>query len=449
MVEFCVEPRGPVAERFEDLGLLAKTKIIRCPVHGDMEFPVELMQLIDTPEFQRLRGIHQLGTAYFVYPGAVHTRFEHSLGTCWLTSQLLDRIQVDIDFQQRLAVLAAALVHDVTHIPYGHTLEDERRLFERHDTPDRVRKFLPRGELGKALEQLGLTDQVLSYLLDETLWQNQIFAGAVASDLLDYLARDAYFCGLSQRYDSRILQLFRVSSGQLYLEAQKEGVIRQDALSEIIHMLRIRYFLSERVYFHHTKTVSGAMMSRAVEAAVREGLTLDDIAGRTDEGLLSLLEFRYSEIPVVRHLLAGLRGRKLYKRVYLLTADLTVERRQEFVRRYHHSAEDRAEAEADIAGSVGLAAEDLILYCPALKMQLKQAHLPVKIDDGPCRMLDELPVDEIGVLQERHRRLWRFYVFLNPAKMKHAEKVAAACEAYFGESNHLTKFQSGQLYLGL
>ena len=64
---------------------------------------------------------------------------------------------------------------------------------------------------------------MLSNLLDGTLWQHQIFAGAVASDLLDYLARDAYFCGLSQRYDSRILQLFRVSSGQLYLEAQKEG----------------------------------------------------------------------------------------------------------------------------------------------------------------------------------------------------------------------------------
>ena len=68
----------------------------------------------------------------------------------------------------------------MTHIPYGHTLEDERRLFERHDTPDRVRKFLPRGELGKALDRLGLTEQVLSNLLDGTLWQHQIFAGAVA-----------------------------------------------------------------------------------------------------------------------------------------------------------------------------------------------------------------------------------------------------------------------------
>jgi len=428
---------------------LSRLKIIRCPVHGDMEFPVELMTLIDTPEFQRLRGIHQLGTAYFVYPGAVHTRFEHSLGTCWLTSRLLERLGVPLDNHERLAILAAALVHDLTHIPYGHTLEDERRLFERHDTPERVRKFLPRGELGRALKKLDLTEEVLRFLLEEGLWQNQVFAGAVASDLLDYLARDAYFCGLSQRYDNRIFQLFRVSSSKLYLEAQKEGVIRQDALSEIIHLLRIRYFLSERVYFHHTKTVSGAMVSRAVEAAVKEGLSLEDIACRTDEGLLSLLEFRYHEIPVVRQLLAALRGRKLYKRVYLLTADLPLERRREFVQKYHVSAADRARAEADIAAAAGLKPEDLILYCPALKMQLKQAHLPVRIDDGPCRMLNELPVDEIGVLQERHRRLWRFYVFLSPSRMKQAEKVAAACEDYFKEANHLTKFQSGQLFLGI
>ena len=90
-----------------------------------MEFPSTLMRLVDTPEFQRLRGVHQLGTAYFVYPGAVHTRFEHSLGTCWLTSQMLDRLQIEVSDHDRMATLAAALVHDVTHVPYGHTLEDE------------------------------------------------------------------------------------------------------------------------------------------------------------------------------------------------------------------------------------------------------------------------------------------------------------------------------------
>lgn len=424
-------------------------KIIRCPVHGDMAFPRELMALIDTPEFQRLRGVHQLGTAYLVYPGAVHTRFDHSLGTCWLTSKLLDQLCPALAAQERLAILAAALLHDVTHIPYGHTLEDERRLFERHDTPHRIKSFLPRGELGRQLKKLGLLTAVLTNLLEPDRWQNQIFAGAVGADLLDYLARDAYFCGLSQRYDSRIFQLFRLVDQTISLQAEKEGVIRQDALSEIIHLLRIRYFLSERVYFHHTKTVSGAMISRAVEAAVQQGLSLDDIARQTDEGLLSLLGFRYAHLPVVETLLNGIRSRRLYKRVYLLTADLDLGRRTELVESYHDSALGRAQAEEEIASRCGLAAEDLILYCPALKMQLKETRLPVKVDTGSARLLEDLPVDEIGILKERHRRLWRFYIFLHPEKMRNAGKVAAACESYFGESNHLPRFQSGQLFLGL
>ena len=417
-----------------------------------MEFPSALMRLVDTPEFQRLRGVHQLGTAYFVYPGAVHTRFEHSLGTCWLTSQMLGRLNPDISEHDRMVTLAAALVHDVTHVPYGHTLEDERRVFERHDTARRVKKFLPQGELGKQLKALGLLDDVVRTLLDKSDWKNRVFAGAVGTDLLDYLARDAFFCGLSQRYDSRIFHLFKLTNEEesmLYLEAQKEGVLRQDALSEIIHLLRIRYFLSERVYFHHTKTVSGAMVSRAVEEAVGEGLTLAKIAGKTDEGLLSLLEFKYGEVKVVKALLRALRSRQFYKRVYLLTAELSLERRQELVKLYHESAERRAQAELDLARSLKLKKEDLIIYCPALKMQLKEAKLPVRVDDGPCRLLDSLPVDEIGILQERHRRLWKFYVFLNPEKMAVADKLAAACEAYFGEANHLPKYRSGQLFLGV
>ncbi len=438
--------RGPKSSQIVSK---ARRKIIRDPVHGDMEFPLELVQLMDTPEFQRLRGVHQLGTAYFVYPGAVHTRFEHSLGTCWLASRLLTRLAPELDDQERLPILASALVHDVTHIPYGHTLEDERRVFERHDTDSRIRRFLPQGELGQRLKELGLLDEVLQISLDKTSWRQQVYSGAVAADLLDYLARDAFFCGLSQRYDRRIFQLFRLSEGRMFLEAQKEGVIRQDALSEIIHLLRIRYFLSERVYFHHTKTVAGAMISRAVEEAVAMGLTLDDIARRTDEGLLSLLEFRYGEDPVVGQLLACLRSRRLYKRVYLLTSELPLERRQALVETYHKSAEGRAQAEREIARAAKLKPEDLILYCPALKMQLKEAHLPVRVDGGELKMLDQLPVDEIGVLQERHRRLWRFYLFLNPAKLDSAPALAAACEEYFRESNHLPRFQTGQLYLGL
>ena len=413
-----------------------------------MEFPLELIRLMDTREFQRLRGVRQLGTANFVYPGAVHTRFDHSLGTCWLTTKLLITLKPKISKAERLAILASALLHDVTHVPFGHTLEDERRIFERHDTKARIRRYLPMGELGKALKELKILDSVLEISMSKGHWKNQVYAGALAADLLDYLARDNYFCGLNQHYDPRIFSLFRIKDEQLIIDAQKDGLTRPDALSEVIHLLRIRYFLSERVYFHHTKTSSGAMISRAVEDAVKNGLTLDDIAKRTDEGLLSLLESDYSGSTVVGKMLVGLRSRRLYKRVFLLSADLSAEKRSELVEDYHLNAGRRAKAEIEIAKRAKLDPEDLIIYCPALKMQLKEARLPIQIDDGPLRILEDLPVDEIGILKERHRRLWRFYVFLNPSKMKKADRVSQVCEQYFKESNHLPRYRTGQLYLG-
>jgi HD superfamily phosphohydrolase len=430
-----------------------QVKVIRDPVHGDMEFPSDLVTLMDTREFQRLRGVRQLGTASFVYPGAVHTRFDHSLGTCWTAARLLALLGLDLTGPERLAVLAYALLHDVTHVPFGHTLEDERRVFERHDTPERVRGALPRGELGAALAKLDLLEPVLEIALDPARWEHQITAGAVAADLLDYLARDAFFCGLSQRYDPRIFGLFGLEKGKeqwrLYLDAQRDGVLRQDALSEIIHLLRIRYFLSERVYFHHTKTVSGAMISRAVEEAVGRDLTLERLSRLTDEGLCTMLESSYGDLPAVAHLMDCLRSRRLYKRVFLLTAELPEDRRRHFVDLYHYDPHRRAQAEIDIARLCKLRPDQLIVYCPASKMQLKEGRLPVKVDGGPLRNLDELPVDEIGILKERHRLLWRFYVFLSPEKMAKAEAVAQACEVYFGESNHLPRFRSGQLFLGV
>ncbi len=419
-----------------------------------MEFPSELVGLIDTREVQRLRGIRQLGTASLVYPGAVHTRFDHSLGTCWLASRLLESLEISLPRTQRLAILAYALLHDVTHVPYGHTLEDERRVFERHDVPDRIRDALPKGELGEALGKRNLLEPLLEIALTPERWEHQITAGAVAADLLDYLARDAYFCGLSQRYDQRIFQLFELDlstdrPSRLYLNAQRDGVLRQDALSEIIHLLRLRYFLSERVYFHHTKTVSGAMVSRAVEEAVGQGLTLEEISVLTDEGLWTLLESRFGHLPAVSRLMGSLRSRRLYKRVFLLTAELAEERREQFVRDYHYDAGRRSQAETELARACKLKSEDLIIYCPALKMQLKEARLPVRVDGGPPCGLEDLPVDEIGILKQRHRQLWRFYVFLSPDRMNRADLLAKTCEAYFGESNHLPRYRSGQLFLGV
>src|SRR6266478_10040139 len=98
----------------------SKKKLIRDAVHGDIEMGPLEVELIDTPEFQRLRGIKQLGTAYLVFPSAMHTRFEHSLGATWMAHRIVSALRrgyaISTDDEARLRV--TALVHDITHIPF-------------------------------------------------------------------------------------------------------------------------------------------------------------------------------------------------------------------------------------------------------------------------------------------------------------------------------------------
>lgn len=429
-------------------------KVFREPVHGDVSLSAELVALLDTPELQRLRGVKQLGMASLVYPGAVHTRFDHSLGTCWVAERLLRVLEgegVEVPGDLRRVILAAALVHDVGHIPFGHTIEDERHLFPRHDTPERLERLLTHGALGRELKRQGLREGVLALLQGRAPdpWHHELIAGTVCADLLDYLARDAFFCGLVQRYDPRILRAFRVEGGRLYLSAEKGGVLREDVVSEVVHLLRLRYFLTERVFFHHTKTAAGAMISRAVEQAVRRGLSLEDLLPLTDERLLALLEVRHGGDPVVGRLLSALGSRRLHKRAYVLTRRVGEARREELVRRYHRDGGSRQEAEEHLARRLRLREGELIVYCPALGMQLKEAEVALKVDPGPPRSLASLHVPEVEVLREKHRGLWRFYVFLAAERGDRLRQVSRECEEYFGVENHLPALQGGQGFLEL
>src|SRR5439155_5871180 len=137
---------------------MSKRKLIRDAAHGDIEVSPLEIELIDTPEFQRLRGIKQLGTAYLVFPSAVHTRFEHSLGTSWMAHRILESIRRSqsvsaISADDENVIRVAALLHDITHIPFGHTFEDERRVLPRHDKDEkRVDYFLRNSAAGRILK---------------------------------------------------------------------------------------------------------------------------------------------------------------------------------------------------------------------------------------------------------------------------------------------------------
>lgn len=414
--------------------------LIRDPVHGDIELGDLEAAVLDLPEMQRLRGIKQLGTAHYVFPGALHTRFDHSIGVCAVAHRLVASLRhtgtvIPAELEELIGV--AALLHDVTHVPFGHTLEDERRLFPRHDKGTRLARLIE-GGLGEALRRLGVFESVAGLLgaRPNTLprWAPAVVSSTLDADLLDYLRRDSYFAGLAHDYDDRIFRYFTVAQDELALRMVKHGMDRSDARSEVVQLLRMRYFLTERVYYHHTKVAAGAMISKAVEIAIDRALLAErDLLALNDWTLVDRLE----RAPPTALLARRLSRRQLLKRGYVISArTVPLERRAALVKRYHESRSARAEAEAALASALGLHAEEVIVYCPALTV-MKEAAAWVETEAGLRRLNDpeNAAFAEIGAIEERYAGLWRFYVFVPEQATDRSAALAAEMFGY--PSEHL------------
>jgi len=436
------------------------TKNIRDSVHGDLPFTELELNLMDTSAMQRLRGIRQLGTSYLVYPAAQHSRFEHSLGTCYIAKVIMQNLEnnagMQISRDDWKAIPAAALIHDITHIPYGHTLEDERRIFPRHDMdPKRLEHFILEGEVGKVLRRYKIQKRVLKLLTqkdfdgDPPYWPGQIISHTICADLLDYIRRDAHFCGLTIDFDDRIFRYFKVENDRLILNLQKGGLFRHDAFSEVIHLLRIRYFLTERVYYHHAKIAAGAMLSRAVERVVELGFEASRLFEMTDEALLYVLANEYGKDHVIKRLISNYQRRCLYKRCFVLTEyNLSSSQRKKLSTDFHLNTKNkRSKLEKQIAREAKIPQEAVIIYAPPPKMNLKEADVLVKVDNKHARPLGSWKNHEVTSLQEKYGKLWKFYVFIDPEFTQRFSVIADLCNKFFKQENDLPLIQKGQLSL--
>src|SRR3954469_25404160 len=128
------------------------------------------LEILDTNEFQRLASIKQLGTSYFVFRGAVHSRFEHSVGAVHMAQRIIDIVnrnphaETRVERRQTRLIRLFALLHDLPHIPFGHTLEDEFQLLTRHDeNHERIDRLLWKSRIGEILEK-SLADDELETL---------------------------------------------------------------------------------------------------------------------------------------------------------------------------------------------------------------------------------------------------------------------------------------------
>ncbi len=214
-------------------------KYIRDPVYGDIEIPDEFVSIIDHPKFQRLRRLHQLSLAYLVYPSAVHTRFEHSIGVFHVTRHATDDE----------AAWVYALLHDVGHGPFSHLLElallEFGKPFDHEVYGKKVAKEILEDSVFSAKEVFSTKDAVLVH-------------GGVGTDRIDYLQRDSLFTGIGigrVEWD-RLVRNMWVEKGDLY--------ISRHVLPNAEHLYVARFILGDAVYFHKTVLIADRMFIRAV-----------------------------------------------------------------------------------------------------------------------------------------------------------------------------------------
>ncbi|OYV11917.1 MAG: metal dependent phosphohydrolase, partial [Methanosaeta sp. NSM2] len=160
-------------------------------MHGYVKLEGIALQLADTPQMQRLRWIKQLGLASLVYPGANHTRFEHSLGAYHLAGLLADHL--GLEEVDRMTVCAAALLHDVGHGPLSHATEAALTPYLRKEH-ESIIDLLKKGDLSRILESYGLQAPDIQAAINGA-GLGQIVSGEIDVDRMDYLIRDAHYTG--------------------------------------------------------------------------------------------------------------------------------------------------------------------------------------------------------------------------------------------------------------
>ena len=229
-------------------------KIVNDPVHGFIEVPRGLiLELIDTPAFQRLRRIRQLGQSAFVYPGAVHTRFNHALGAMHLMRQALDvlrRKKVEISKKEYKAAMMAILMHDLGHGPFSHALESIIIPGLHHERMSlALMRYLNQQFDGK----LDLAIRIFTGEY-ERQFLHQLVSGQLDMDRMDYLIRDSFFTGVAEGVVGidRIIKILNVHGDQLVCE--DKGIY---SLEKFVLARRLMYW---QVYLHKTAVAAEHML---------------------------------------------------------------------------------------------------------------------------------------------------------------------------------------------
>jgi len=295
------------------------------PIHDFVRVYDNELKIIDTPIFQRLRRIRQLSGAHLIYPGAQHTRFEHSLGVMHIASMagqvLAEKGVVSSDDIQILRL--ASLLHDIGHGPFSHLFEEifeEKRKISHEDLG---RDIILKTEIGDIISKNGFDKKLITKLAfgDSKLqFMNEIISGALSADIMDYLLRDGYFTGAEHaKIDHhRLTHSLDVYKNKLALD--------KSSLVNFETMMISRYQMFKAVYFHKTVRAGEVMLLEAMDLAEGElglsSMNLDEYLQLSDDVILAKLlnlPEHNSKLKASKKIATDYLNRNLFKSVFETT----------------------------------------------------------------------------------------------------------------------------------
>ncbi len=381
---------------------------MRDPVHGHVELDELAVSLMDTPRMQRLRRIRQLGLSNLVYPGANHTRFEHSLGAHHLATTLAGEIdsvqQSEID-----ELRVAAMLHDIGHGPLSHVTEGIIKKYTRREHED-VKHLLRKGDIAEVCSEAGLNiSRIANHILGKTSL-GQIINSEIDVDRMDYLIRDAHYTGVAYGLvdHSRLIHKMQFYEDKL--------VVTEGGLNAAESLLVSRFLMHPSVYFHHVTRISETMLIRGIEYLVeREKLDPSSLQDMDD---YRLFETMRHDDGYAGEMINRIDERKLYKRALYVGFDDVDEK----VLDYRKSIQ---RVEKEIAEEAGIDEEEILIDIPKLP-RIEEMKALVKVN-GKKMTLDKAS-HIVATLEKAHRDNWKLGVY---TPREHREKVNKIVNDFF------------------
>lgn len=303
-------------------------KVIMDPIHGYIDIPSYALEIIDTPQFQRLRYLKQLGVSYFIFPGASHNRFEHSVGVFHLARTFMERIrneqpELEVTNDEFKCVTLAGLCHDLGHGPFSHAFEAWVRrdfpLLNFHHEDMSLKLFdlmVDENSIDMSSDNTRLIKAFIKgeNYRSERHWLFDIVANrrnSIDVDKFDYISRDSYSIGIKSSYDSsRLLRFSRVIDDEICYYAKESY--------NIYEMFHTRYSLFKQIYLHRVGNSIEHMISDIFSLAngslkISSKLdTAEEYQTLTDDILLRIEYSKKADLKDARDLVRRLRKRQLY-----------------------------------------------------------------------------------------------------------------------------------------